>query len=284
MHVWHWLLTGLVAGLIARLVLTRTHLSLTAELALGSIGGLASGALLRFSGITNADSGGTVHILVALMGAIGMISAMHIVVRITQHASRLIVATMRPTDLESGLAALGERERRVIGKFLKRESVARDANIEEREHITLGQRAADRIAGFGGSWAFMGLFAAMLFAWMLYNSGVSKPFDPYPFILLNLVLSCIAAAQAPVILMSQNRQSEKDRLHAQLDYEVNLKAEVEILALHEKLDELRERDLRETLLDMQRRQIELLEKIDRAVLQNLQAGVSYSGDTATLKS
>lgn len=262
MHVWQWLLTGLAAGLIARLVLKGVPMSLGAELALGSLGGVATGALLRFVGITNPESG-VIHIAVALVGAIGMIAAMHAVLRTTHQAGRLISAAIKPSDFESGVAALGERERRVLGKFLKRETVARDVTAEEREYTSLGQRAADRIASFGGSWAFMGLFAVVLLTWMLFNSETHRPFDPYPFILLNLVLSCVAAAQAPVILMSQNRQAEKDRLHARLDYEVNLKAEVEILALHEKLDELRDRAWRE-LLEIQQRQLALLEKLERA--------------------
>jgi uncharacterized membrane protein len=102
-----------------------------------------------------------------------------------------------------------------------------------------------------------------MFSWMLYNSEIAKPFDPFPFILLNLLLSCLAAIQAPVILMSQNRQAERDRLNARLDYEVNLKAEMEILALHEKLDELRERAWRD-LLVTQERQLELLRKLESA--------------------
>ncbi|MDB6060333.1 MAG: putative rane protein [Verrucomicrobiaceae bacterium] len=262
MHVLHWLLTGLVAGLFAR-VLTGARMSLGAELALGSIGGLATGTLMRYIGITSPGTGGVIHILIALVGAIGTIVAMHVVLRLSNRAGRFIAASIKPAGVESKLATLGERERRVFEKFLSGEIVARDATVEQQEQTTLGQRAADRIAGFGGSWAFMGLFAAILFAWMRYNSEATDPFDPYPFILLNLVLSCIAAAQAPIILMSQNRQSEKDRLHARLDYEVNLKAEVEILALHDKLDELRDREWHKELLDMQRRQIALLEKLEK---------------------
>lgn len=261
MHVWQWLLTGLAAGLIARLVLTGSRLGLGGDAALGSLGGIASGALLHFAGLT-ARGPAWVHVAVALVGAVGMIAAMHILLRTTQHAGRLIKAAVVPQELEAKLAALGERERRVLGKFLRRETVARDAAAVEQDRATLGQRAADHIAAFGGSWAFLGLFAAVLLAWMLYNGETARPFDPFPFILLNLVLSCIAAAQAPVILMSQNRQAERDRLHARLDYEVNLKAEVEILALHEKLDELRERAWRD-LLDMQARQLELLEKLGK---------------------
>jgi uncharacterized membrane protein/uncharacterized membrane protein YeaQ/YmgE (transglycosylase-associated protein family) len=263
MHVVHWLLMGLLAGLFAR-VLTGARMSLGAELALGSIGGLATGTLMRYIGITSLDSGGVIHSLIALVGAVGTIAAMHVVLRLSNHAGRLVAATFKPSGAESSLAALGEHERRVLEKFLSGEIVARDATVEQQEQTTLGQRAADRIAGFGGSWAFMGLFAAILFVWMRYNSETANPFDPYPFILLNLVLSCIAAAQAPIILMSQNRQSEKDRLHARLDYEVNLKAEVEILALHDKLDELRDHTWREELLALQHKQLAILERVAKA--------------------
>ena len=262
MHVWQWLMTGLIAGLVARLVLRGSGISLGAELALGGLGGLATGALFRYIGITTVGVGAG-HVVVALLGAVGLIATAHALLRTTRHGGRLVAAAVTSNGYESNVSTLGDHERRVFDKFLKRETVARDSHQEESEHATAGQRAADRIAAFGGSWAFMGLFATVLIAWMLYNSEGSKVFDPYPFILLNLVLSCIAAAQAPVILMSQNRQAEKDRLHAKLDYEVNLKAEVEILALHEKLDELRERAWRE-LLEMQRRQLALLEKLERA--------------------
>lgn len=263
MHVIHWLLTGLLAGLFAR-VLTGARMSLGAELALGSIGGLTTGTLMRYIGITSPDSGGLIHSLIALVGAVGTIAAMHVVLRITNHAGRLVAATFKPFGPESNFAALGEHERRVLEKFIHGEVIARDATVEQQEHATLGQRAADRIAAFGGSWAFMGLFAAILFAWMRYNNEAAHPFDPYPFILLNLVLSCVAAAQAPIILMSQNRQAEKDRLHARLDYEVNLKAEVEILALHDKLDELRDHEWRKELLEMHRRQLAILERMVKA--------------------
>ncbi|HET8711765.1 MAG TPA: DUF1003 domain-containing protein, partial [Spongiibacteraceae bacterium] len=248
MHAWHWLVTGLIAGLIARLVLKKTHMSLAAELALGGLGGLTCGALMRFAGVTDADSGDAVHILVALTGAIGTIAAIHFLWRMSLRAGKLIATTIKPVDLNGALANLGDRERRVLGKFLRREIVSRNANVEVNEQSTVGQRAADKIANFGGSWAFIGLFLAVLVAWMLYNQQAKDAFDPYPFILLNLVLSCIAAIQAPIILMSQNRQSQKDRIQAQLDYEVNLKSEVEILALHDKLDALRDQEWRETLL------------------------------------
>jgi uncharacterized membrane protein len=144
----------------------------------------------------------------------------------------------------------------------RRGSVARDPNQAFDAQLTLGQRMADRLAAFGGSWLFLGLFAATMLGWMIFNTERAQPFDPYPFILLNLVLSCLAAVQAPVILMSQNRQTEKDRHDARLDYEVNLKAELEILSLHEKLDALRQQAWHE-LLELQQRQLAVLAEIER---------------------
>lgn len=142
--------------------------------------------------------------------------------------------------------------------------IARDTGKDFEAKTNIGQRAADAVAAFGGSWTFIGLFGATMFVWILLNSFVllhyDKAFDPYPYILLNLVLSMLAAIQAPVILMSQNRQAEKDRLNAKHDYEVNLKAELEIMLLHEKLDALREQQWN-TLLDIQKEQLALLTRL-----------------------
>ncbi len=157
-----------------------------------------------------------------------------------------------------------ERERRVVERFMQRRRVSRNTNDEFAESLTFGQRLADRVASFGGSWPFIALFGLFLACWIVLNvvilAGRGGGFDPYPFILLNLLLSMLAAVQAPVILMSQNRQAAKDRLDAAHDYEVNLKAELEILALHEKLDTLRDTQWVE-LIELQRKQIELLESL-----------------------
>jgi uncharacterized membrane protein len=130
--------------------------------------------------------------------------------------------------------------------------------------MSLGQRVSDRVSAFGGSWPFIGLFGLFLVVWVVINAVIlarrGTTFDPYPFILLNLFLSMLAAVQAPVILMSQNRQAAKDRLDAAHDYEVNLKAELEILTLHEKIDSLREQQWGE-LMALQRQQIILLEQL-----------------------
>lgn len=123
-----------------------------------------------------------------------------------------------------------------------RSSITR-SQMEEPDDSTFGERAADAVASFGGSWTFIGAFGLVLAAWVGINSWLlaangHKPFDPYPYILLNLFLSMLASVQAPLILMSQNRQAEIDRENVQNDYEVNLKAELEIMALHEKVDAL----------------------------------------------
>jgi uncharacterized membrane protein len=158
--------------------------------------------------------------------------------------------------------ALDEKTRRVARHVAERKHIAKDMSKETAEGSTLGQRAADAVATFGGSWTFIGLFAATLVSWVGLNSFLlaryGAVFDAYPYILLNLVLSMLAAIQAPIILMSQNRQAQKDRQVAEHDYEVNLKAELEIMLLHEKIDLLREGQWT-ALLAIQQEQIRLLE-------------------------
>jgi uncharacterized membrane protein len=170
-----------------------------------------------------------------------------------------LTAKFRQTCEESG-----ENEQRVIERLTQRLHISRNVNREYEESLTLGQRLADRIAIFGGSWTFILLFLSVLVLWIVLNTVVlarlSKPFDPYPYIFLNLILSMLAALQAPVIMMSQNRYAAKDRVAAEHDYEVNLKAELEILALHQKVDTLREQQWVE-LVAMQQEQIRLLTKL-----------------------
>ncbi|WP_284164272.1 DUF1003 domain-containing protein [Frigidibacter sp. SD6-1] len=146
--------------------------------------------------------------------------------------------------LSAGYDDLPEREQRVLRRIAARAAISRNVNESFRSELTFGQRVADRVAAFGGSWTFILLFAAMIVAWVASNLWLmTAPADPYPFVFLNLILSMIAAIQAPVIMMSQNRQAAKDREVAGHDYEVNLKAELEILSLHEKLDDMRQRQL-----------------------------------------
>ena len=141
--------------------------------------------------------------------------------------------------------SLSELENRVLKSAIERQAVSRDTSESYARDQRFGDRIADGIARVGGSWAFILTFIAFLFVWTGINLWAlgQDAFDPYPFIFLNLVLSMIAALQAPIIMMSQNRQTERDRIDASHDYEVNLKAEIEIMALHEKLDEMRHRQI-----------------------------------------
>ncbi len=177
--------------------------------------------------------------------------------------------------LRTSFDLLPEHEQQVIRRIAERVHISRNTNQEFEQGLTFGQRVADQVAAFGGSWTFILLFCVIMVVWLLANSYVlaarGGAFDPYPCILLNLVLSMLAALQAPVIMMSQNRQAARDRLDAAHDYEVNLKAELEVLGLHQKLDALREQQWAE-LLALQHEQIKCLTDL----LAQRQAGASPS--------
>lgn len=164
--------------------------------------------------------------------------------------------------LEAEKGELTELELEVLNGLRENEVLARNPDDGFEAELTFGQRLADRIATFGGSWNFIIVFAVVLFTWMFVNSYVLvvRPFDPYPFILLNLVLSTLAALQAPVIMMSQNRQETRDRLRAMHDYQVNLKAELEIRQLHQKMDHLLSHQW-ERLVEIQEIQMELIKEV-----------------------
>lgn len=163
--------------------------------------------------------------------------------------------------LEQERGELGALERQVVDSLESGELVSRIPETIIGEGLTFGERMADKVASFGGSWTFILSFGVVLVVWMTLNvsAALFQPFDPYPFILLNLVLSCIAALQAPVIMMSQRRQETKDRARAENDYKVNLKAELEIRQLHEKVDHQLARQW-ERLAEMQKLQIDILEE------------------------
>jgi uncharacterized membrane protein len=162
--------------------------------------------------------------------------------------------------LERERGELSELDRQVVESLAREETVARDVEAAWGHHRTMGERVADVVADFGGSWTFIGSFFAVLVVWMAYNvwAASREVFDPYPFILLNLVLSCLAAIQAPIIMMSQKRQEAKDRLRSENDYRVNLKAELEIRHLHEKMDHLINRQW-ERLAEIQQIQLEIMQ-------------------------
>ena len=166
--------------------------------------------------------------------------------------------------LESEKGELSALEQEVLESLREHELIATNIEAEFEQKWSLGERLADRIATFGGSWTFLICFGAFLALWIGMNTVVLqlRPVDPYPFILLNLVLSCLAAIQAPIIMMSQNRQEAKDRLRSQHDYQVNLKAELEIRQLHEKIDHLLSHQW-ERLVEIQEIQLELLSELGR---------------------
>jgi uncharacterized membrane protein len=171
---------------------------------------------------------------------------------------------MRAQYIEQMLATergeLSDLDRDVIESIAKGEMITQDLGVTLEIKSSFGERAADKVAAFGGSWTFILSFSAVLIIWMTLNvtALLFKPFDPYPFILLNLVLSSLAAIQAPVIMMSQRRQEAKDRLRAENDYRINLKAELEIRQLHEKIDHQMAHQW-EKLAELQQIQIDLLE-------------------------
>ena len=162
-------------------------------------------------------------------------------------------------------------------QLIKLQSIVKQTMVEEKlivenllhppkEIITKGQSISDKVATFGGSWKFIILFGIILTVWILFNSlaPTRNDFDPYPFILMNLVLSCIAALQAPIIMMSQNRKEEKDRMRNENDYLINMKAELELRSLHQKIDLLLEEQIK-VLFDSQATQMELLKKIEQTL-------------------
>ena len=165
--------------------------------------------------------------------------------------------------LESEQGELSQLDLEVLESLKNQELISSSGDADSDQKWTFGERLADRIATFGGSWTFLIMFAVFLSIWIALNSVVllCHPVDPYPFILLNLVLSCLASIQAPIIMMSQNRQESKDRKRAEHDYKVNLKAELEIRQLHEKLDHLLSKQW-ERLIQIQEIQMEQLAEIN----------------------
>ena len=152
------------------------------------------------------------------------------------------VSALAEKLLQQELAELTDREKRVLTELSAGRRISRNVNRLSDAEMSFGDRLSDRVAAFGGSWTFILLFLLTLFVWtggnLLIARAGSDAFDPYPFILLNLILSMLAAIQAPIIMMAQNRQADKDRTASNHDYEVNLKAELEIMMLHDKVDKL----------------------------------------------
>jgi uncharacterized membrane protein len=178
------------------------------------------------------------------------------------HARYRRLHVERLLEIERG--ELGSLDQEVLASLEAGVTVSEDVEAAYAEKRTIGERAADAVASFGGSWTFIMSFCLVLVVWMGVNvtGALIGTFDPFPFILLNLLLSCVAALQAPIIMMSQRRQEAKDRLRAENDYKVNLKAELEIRHLHDKIDHQLARQW-ERLAEIQQIQIEMLEEVSR---------------------
>ena len=167
---------------------------------------------------------------------------------------------------------LTKQEKHVAHHITERTPISENVIQDYSEQLTFGQKMADKVASFGGSWMFIIIFMVVLVSWIILNSFIliklrSGSFDPYPYIFLNLILSMLAAIQAPIIMMSQNRQAYKDRLSAEHDYEVNLKAELEIIALHQKVDSLKQEQWRD-LISIQEEQLKLLGQLVEDLKKN----------------
>lgn len=172
------------------------------------------------------------------------------------------------SSLTKQIGKLTELEQTVLDSLKDRTTLTNKLDIEDKQKTTFGQRVADHVASFGGSWTFIISFGVFLLVWICINVFwlANKSFDPYPFILLNLILSTIAALQAPVIMMSQNRQEEKDRERGKKDYMINLKSELEIRTLHEKIDHLLINEQQE-VLEIQKVQVDMLNEIIKQIEQ-----------------
>jgi len=257
-----WTVTGLGAGWFVLTVMrSRREFGMLGDLVMGSLGAIVGGWLFRRLGIVAPDRVGG-QIVVALVGATALLAsvrALRSAMRVTGVANVAATAVAATTgDLEERLKRVGAFERGIVTAWLSRQVRSRDPNLAFDEQSTFGQRVADKVAQVGGSWTFIGVFGIGLVAWMALNQEMDRPFDPYPYILLNLLLSCLAALQAPVIMMSQNRQALKDRSDARSDYEVNIRAEMEILSLHEKLDLIRDEDWRRLCGAVEQQQLVLV--------------------------
>jgi len=243
-YVLTWMLTGILVGWIVRVAMkTRGDFGLTGDLITGSLGAIVGGWIFRHAGMST-PTGLVGPVAVAIVGAMLTLGALRLLRGAMLAAGLQPGVSVAPTvvDLEAQIARLGELERRVLSGILRRKPTTPDPNRSFDAQMTFGERISDRVAAFGGSWTFIGMFLLGMAVWMAINQESERAFDPYPFILLNLMLSCVAALQAPIIMMSQNRQAAKDRSDARLDYEVNVRAELQITALHEKLDLARDRE------------------------------------------
>lgn len=184
--------------------------------------------------------------------------------------------------IEEETGSIKNLENDVLKSIKENDIVTMNINNSIQENLKIGEAISDKVALFGGSWKFIIVFFSLLFAWIILNSIIllQSAFDPYPFILMNLILSCIAAIQAPIIMMSQNRQEKKDRIRSENDYKINLKSEIEIRTLHEKVDHLL-LDQWSKMMEIQEMQIEALEEIRNKVNQRQDLPETDTGSNTT---
>ena len=257
-----WIVGGIAAGWLTGFTRKGRGYGLLGNLVLGVAGGIVGGWILRSLGFQQPVNPAA-HVLVSMIGGIVLATSVRLLDSAARRARALVghpEGTHLVSDIEAQIKRLGGLELQVLTQFLRRTPVARDLNKAFEAQITFGQRLADHVAAFGGSWTFILLFALVIALWVSINLR-PETFDPYPFILLNLVLSTLAALQAPVIMMSQNRDAQIDRLRADLDYQVNLKAELQVQNLHVKSDDLRASEIQE-LREFQRQQLEILRRLE----------------------
>lgn len=239
-HVAIWIAIGLAAGWLAGVTIGRQHrIGILGSLTIGGLGALTGGlALHRLHLVAPNNLPG--HALTALSGAVVLLLAVRSLARLMSAVSHGANPHHHGADFDEWLRRANQFERDLLARLVHSgPSPARDPNQAFEETLTFGERIADKVASFGGSWTFIGLFFIVMISWMVINEQTTQAFDPFPFILLNLVLSCLAALQAPIIMMSQNRQAARDRADVRDDYEVNLRTELQIMLLHEKIDSAR---------------------------------------------
>lgn len=256
-----WVLSGLVVGWVAGRLMKGRDYGVIGNVILGLFGSVVGGWVLLLMGYS-APNDLLRNFLVSLLGAVLVLGIARRLRPVTRQTRKVLGEVGSVADIEAQFRKLGDLERSTLARWIKREGRVQDPNQVFDDQMTFGQRVADQVARFGGSWTFIGIFLLLMMIWMIVNSELSAKWDPYPFILLNLMLSCLAALQGPVIMMSQNRQNAKDRVMANSDYEVNLRAEMEIQRLHTKIDAQHEGEWKQ-LIEVQQRQIELLQEIIR---------------------
>lgn len=260
MHTLIWVASAVLAGMFARFLTRSRSRGFVADTAIGAVGSVTGAWLLRWA-YGDVPAGDMAHVATAITGAVGLIAAGRLARVLVEEANTRLKTPNVLGELEERMRRLTDVERVALEGLLK-PRLTHDPQVTFQNELTFGDRVADKVATFGGSWTFLGFFAAFMLGWMFVNTSTPRPADPYPFILLNLVLSCLAAVQAPVIMMSQNRQSARDRFDAKQDYQVNLRAELQIAALHQKLDEARASEWRR-VIDLIEAQEQRLDRIEQ---------------------